>query len=213
MLKSWKFTVAAQQALIESITHDTEGALSAGDVVTVQVKGRPGGRATFSISGVASSVAMTETTAGDYVGRYTVKRGDQQLRAEIAAILKMPSGEQQTLSASAPLRIVTRELVAPTITSPGPEEAITSPLVVTGRGEPGAKVIVEIIYNARALGLLPVSGTAATCEVAVGPDGTFKTEPLALRLPRGASRVAYELRVSPVDAEGETTTPAPSRDQ
>jgi hypothetical protein len=213
MRKTWKFTVAAQEALIESVTHDAQGALGAGDVVTVQVTGRPGARATFNISGVASSVAMAETTAGDYIGRYTVKRGDQQLRAEVAATLMMPSGERQTLSGSAPLRIVTRELEAPTIMSPGPEEAITSPLVVMGRGEPGAKVIVEILYSARALGVLPVSGTAATCEVAVGPDGTFKTEPLALRVPRGASRVAYELRVSPVGADGETTPPAAGTDR
>jgi hypothetical protein len=202
--KAWKFTVSANLALIESITHDAQKTLTVGDVVTVKVKGQPGGRATLSISGVAPSLPMTESSPGSYVGRYTVRRGDQQLRAEVAATLVMPDGERQTLTDSAPLRIATRELKAPTITSPGPDDPINSPVVVTGRGEPGAKVIVEVTYAARAFGVLPISGTAATQEVAVGADGTFKTEPMTLRLPRGATKVEYAIRVADAAAEGET---------
>jgi hypothetical protein len=206
MQKVWKFTVASPLTLIESITHDAQKSLGAGDVVTVEVRGQPGGRATFSISGVASSLPMTEPTPGSYLGRYTVRRGDQQLRAEVAVTLVMPDGERQTLAASAPLRIATRELRAPTVTSPGPDDPITSPVVVTGRGEPGAKVVVEVTYAARAFGVLPINGTAATQEVTVAADGTFKTEPMSLRLPRGATKVEYAIRVASPGIDGDAGT-------
>lgn len=144
---------------------------------------------------------MSEQAPGVYVGHYTVKRGDQQLKGEVTAQLALPDGERQSLTATAPVTIRTREGQPPTITSPAAEAEIKSPVVVTGRGEPGSKALVEIVYTARAFGLLPIQGTAASQEVTVTAAGTFQTKPLELRLPVGATRPRYSIRISAVEVE------------
>src|SRR5262249_33105856 len=80
---AWTFTVEQGQSLIRSVTHNAQGPLQAGDVLTVRMSGEPGGQATFDVGDVARGVSMTEETPGNYVGTYTVKRGDQNLKADV----------------------------------------------------------------------------------------------------------------------------------
>lgn len=61
---------------IASFTHDASGSLAEGDVLTVTLVGTPALRATFDVGSAAAGQKMYETTAGTYVGTYTVDAGD-----------------------------------------------------------------------------------------------------------------------------------------
>lgn len=61
--------------------------LKIGDVVTVIAQGQPGVIGTFDVQPVAKNVALEETSEGVYVGRYTVKPGDNATDAFVVARL------------------------------------------------------------------------------------------------------------------------------
>jgi hypothetical protein len=58
-----------------------------GDVVTVVAQGPPGVIGSFDVTPIAKNLALVETTEGTYVGRYTVKPGDNAADAYIVARL------------------------------------------------------------------------------------------------------------------------------
>ena len=61
--------------------------LKAGDVVTVIAQGAPGVIGSFDVAPLAKSLALEETNEGIYVGRYTVKPGDNAREAYVVARL------------------------------------------------------------------------------------------------------------------------------
>lgn len=61
--------------------------LKAGDMVSVIAQGGPGAIGSFDITPVAKNLALEETSPGIYVGRYTVKPGDNANEAYVAARL------------------------------------------------------------------------------------------------------------------------------
>jgi hypothetical protein len=182
----WSFTVAAASSLIRSVTHNAEQPLGAGDSLTVRMQGQPGGQATFDVGEVARGLAMKEESAGNYIGTYTVRRGDQALKAPVTVHLKA-GAERSSQPTTAPVAIVTQDLAAPRITAPAAGTPVAQGFVVTGEATPGSKVVVEVLYSGKALGLLAVQGTAGTQEVATDQNGKFRTEPFQLELPPGLS--------------------------
>ncbi|MFN3653431.1 MAG: stalk domain-containing protein [Armatimonadota bacterium] len=205
---TWTFNVLPAPEGLKSVTHDAETALRAGDVVTVTARGVAKGRATFSIGELATGVRMTESTPGVYVGKYTVKQGDQVEKAPIVVQFTTPDGNQQRGEATAPVNIVTRGPETPEITSPRRRFRLGNELVIQGNAAPGAKVVVEVTYSGRAFGALPVDGSLGTQEVTADRDGRWTTEPLDVRLPLGVKTPDLTIRAVTVDAAGTRSDPA-----
>lgn len=208
--EAWTFTVRRVEAGVTSVAHDADRPLRAGDVVTVTAKGRPQGKAVFSIGAegeLAREVPMRETEPGVYVGRYTVKRGDQLLRAPVFVEFEERGGQKSRLAAAAPLNVVTVAPRPPTITSPVRPFRLGEELVVEGTGAPGARVIVEVTYTGRALGVVPLDGTFGSQEVDVGQNGKWVTRPFESRLPLGTRNPELTITATTVDAAGTRSEP------
>ncbi len=79
---------------VTSFTDDAHRPLRAGDVLKATLSGTPGGKATFSVPGLAEDIPMAETSPGVYVGSFTVVR-DAAVR-DAAVIGKLIAGGVQS---------------------------------------------------------------------------------------------------------------------
>lgn len=205
--RSWTFTVRQAAAAIQSVSHDADRPLRAGDVVNVTVKGQPRSRVTFSIGEIATGIRLSETSPGVYTGRYTVKEGDQAAREPVTVELVTPDGGRVKQESTAPVNILTREPESPEIISPGKRIQLGDELVVEGNAAPGSKVVVEVTFTGRAFGALPVKGTFGSQEAKVDKDGRWVTEPFVVRLPLGVKKPELTIRAVSVDSAGTESKP------
>ncbi len=206
---NWNFTVRPASQVLQSVTHDGDHALRAGDVLTVTVKAATRGRGTFSIGDQVRNVPLEETTvAGTYRGRYTVKEGDQLVKAPITVDFTSREGDRVRSEATAPVNVLTRKLAAPTITSPLRRFALGEELVVEGTAPAGTKVKVEVTFTGRAFGALPVKGTFGSQEVVADRTGRWVSAPFRSTLPLGVRRPELTLTASSSDVSGEQSEPA-----
>lgn len=204
---SWEFTIKPASSVLQSITHDADRPLRAGDVVTVTVRGQTKSRGTFSIGDVARNVPLTESTPGVYTGKYTVRRGDQIAKAPVTVEFVSPEGTRIRQEAGAPVNLVGGMLQAPKITDPVDMFNLEDTLVVEGTGTPGSKVVVEVNYTGRAFGALSLKGTLGSQEVEVDRNGRWVTDPFQVRLPLGVRRPQISINARAVDAAGMESEP------
>lgn len=206
---TWTFNVRPASDAVQSVTHNAAEALKVGDTLTVTVKAQPRSKVNFSLGDLVRNRALTETSAGNFVGRYTVKEGDQVIKAPVAVEVVTPDGDRVRQEATAPVNILTREPEAPTITSHAEDKPLKlgSELIVTGRGVPGSKIVVDVSYRGKAFGALPVKGTFGTQEVTVDKNGVWTSEPFAVRLSLGVSRPEITIQALSVDAAGRESKP------
>jgi hypothetical protein len=91
---------------ITSVTLNTDRPMRAGDSITVEVQGTPGGAATFDIGSYITNIAMTERTPGMYVGTYEIPGAANFSDVPIIGHLRVGQNDApevqatQTLSAS-----------------------------------------------------------------------------------------------------------------
>ena len=85
---------------VDSLTHDATAPLTAGDRITVSLRGTSGGSATFHIFGVASDIEMREVRTGAYLptttmytGTYVIRPGDSARNAVVFATLAVRGTE------------------------------------------------------------------------------------------------------------------------
>ena len=107
---------------VTSFTTDASRALRAGDTLTATLAGTPGGKASFSIPGVAEDIAMRETSPGVYTGIYTVTRGASAPRASVLGKLVARGVTSALIQAPGTLTIATQP---PRITDFGPARDAT----------------------------------------------------------------------------------------
>jgi hypothetical protein len=200
---SWVFTVQQPTSALTSVSHNGDKALRAGDELTVTAKGEPKGKAYFSIGENVKNLAMQETSPGVYVGKYTVKRGDQLLKAPVSVDLEPAGGQRVRSLASVPVNLVTVAPKEPVITSPTSQPfQLDETLVVQGTAAAGSTIIVEVKYTGKALGLLPVQGTLGSQEVEVAKNGKWVTKPFEARLPLGTRSPELTITAVAVDPAG-----------
>ena len=112
-----KGNVAAVE--VTSFTQDAAKPLHNGSVLKATLSGTPGGKATFSIPGVADNIPMTETSPGVYSGAYTVTKN---ISAQNAAVLgHLVAGGVQSALIQAP-GMVSIDSQPPKITDFGPAQ-------------------------------------------------------------------------------------------
>ena len=72
-------TALAQSAMpeVRSLQATADGRIEAGTLLTFVLEGTPRAEASLRVRGLREEIALTETRRGEYVGRYTIKRGDR----------------------------------------------------------------------------------------------------------------------------------------
>lgn len=105
--KSWEFTVSGSgsggEALVEDLTFSPVGRrIEPGEVITVRLRARPGGTASYSIGSVITDRPLREQSPGIYVGSYTVKKGDAVSEALVSATFTL-NGRTATRTADRPI--------------------------------------------------------------------------------------------------------------
>lgn len=185
------FSRAASTQLAANISEDdqidlsTTCPLGVGDVLTVTFKANPGGKATFTIPGVKSDIAMTETAPGTgiYMGEYIVQPGDISMRQQIIVNFKAATGESYAKLSRYPVTIQTVGGYLPRITNPHQGQKIASPLVIQGIAKPNSVVRVSITYRADLYLMLPAEGLTDIRDVRADCNGHWQTPPLSVAFP------------------------------
>ena len=107
---------------VTSFTTDAAKPLRAGDTLTATLAGTPGGKATFSIPGVAEDIAMKETSPGVYQGIYTVGKNAGAAKASVLGKLVARGVSSALIQAPGTLTIDSQP---PQITDFGPSRDAT----------------------------------------------------------------------------------------
>lgn len=204
---NWVFTVRQAPVSVQSVSHDGDRPLRAGDTLNITVKGQPKSRATFSLGDVATAVPLTETEAGVYTGSYRIRAGDKALKAPVVVDFVTPGGTKVRQETSAPVNIVAGKVEPPVITFPKGRPILNDELVVEGTAAPGTKVVVEIAYTGKAFGALPVKGTFGSHEAIADKTGRWVTEPFEVRLSLGVRRPLLNIRAVAIDAADQQSEP------
>lgn len=105
------------QVRITAFTHNATRPLRTGDTLTVELRGTPGGQATFDIFNVASGIQMREVASGVYRGTFTVQPGHNIANAEILGHLRL-GGQEAVITAGTNITIDT---AAPVVTGRFPQ--------------------------------------------------------------------------------------------
>lgn len=149
-------TALAQQAgpEVRSLEARADGRLEAGTLLTFTLEGTPRAEASLRIRGLRENIELQETRRGEYVGRYTIKRGDRlDGDSEIRATLRFGD---RTAAASYELEELlprNRGPLPPRVAEPRIERFGISPLerIEPGadmrfalEGTPGGTVIVDL---------------------------------------------------------------------
>lgn len=111
---------------VTSFTHNAQGALRAGQTLTVTLRGTPGATGTFSIPGVegAQNLALRETAPGVYTGTFTIPAGVNIKGASVLASLKAGQASSPVIQAGQPLTI---DAAGPTLANLLPGDGATVP--------------------------------------------------------------------------------------
>ncbi len=107
---------------VTSFTTNTTKPLRAGDTLTTTLEGTPGGKASFSIPGVAEDIVMKETSPGVYEGVYTVVKSAEAARASVLGKLVAHGVTSPLIQAPGTLIIDSQP---PRITDFGPARDVT----------------------------------------------------------------------------------------
>ncbi len=104
---------------VTSFTDDASKPLRAGNVLKATLSGTPGGKASFSIPGIADNVLMAETSPGVYTGSYTVTKNASVRDAAVLGKLVAGGVQSPLIQAPGALNIDSQP---PKITDFGPAQ-------------------------------------------------------------------------------------------
>lgn len=203
--EEWAFVIDTRGAAVQSVTFSPTRPLVAGDVLLVVVMAEPGGRATFTIEGMAEGIPMAEQQPGRYVGTYTVRPGDVTPGAHVVVEFVRPTGEVVRLQATGRVVMAAARPARPVIERPRPGERVRSPLRVRGRTTPGFQVRVVASFES-AVGPVALRGRLGEVEVTADAEGRWEA---VIRFPlvlRGARITITAVAVSPTGQESDPQT-------
>lgn len=179
---------------VTSFTQDVTKPLKAGDTLTATLSGTPGGKASFSIPGIAEDIPMRETSAGVYEGTFTVPKNASVTRAAVLGRLAAGGVTSALIQAPGTITIAGQP---PKITDFGPSRDATvetdHPLIYATLSSTGVGVNPDATR-------ISVDGQDVTGDAAITPS-LFTYKPTNA-LGSGPHTVA----VTVADKAGNTTT-------
>lgn len=207
--KTWAFTVAAGENPVKSLTVQPSGkTLEPGDVLTLQMTAAPGGRARYSLGEVVKNRPMRETAPGQYVGEYTLKKGDALAGVPISAVYTAADGRETTQTVEQTIQVAAGLPDKPIITNPQANgSAGGGSITITGKAAPGATVRYAVRYDGQLL-IVPAGGAISNGEVKADANGVWTTPSISLSTPFGISSVSYTLMAVTVGATPTQTSDA-----
>ena len=212
-VSNFSFTVAGAVAGgIQSFNQGATRPLNAGEEVPLALTANPAGQASFDVLDannrvVAGNLPLTEdrNTPGTYRGFYRVP---DNVAGDLRFIGKFSPGDGTTTSspATAPVRV----LAAPinlTVQTPQNGASVSSPLVVSGKGAPGATVSVSIVATGTQLFILEYNEDLGTQQVRVDNNGNWQTAPIPLPQRKNISNLRYVISATQTDGANATGDP------
>lgn len=176
--RSWTF-VFAPQSWIESVEHNAVADLFEGDVLEVKARGRSGGKARFQVEGM-DSVAMAETSPGQYLGTYLVNNRDTVLSKPLKVMFQSGS-HRETVQAELPVKIF-GGFYRPRVSEPADGSLVEQSFILRGKARPGSRVSIlpKIGFGgddrAPTSNSEEVGGTAGSFPAEVDSEGNFQAE-------------------------------------
>ena len=209
---NFSFNVAGAQAGgIQSFEQGATRPLNTGEEVPLILKANPAGQASFDVidannRAISTNLPLTEdrNTPGTYTGTYRVPdnaKGNLRFVGRFAP----GDGTSTTTPATAPVQIL--EAVNLTVTSPTNGASVNSPLVVSGKGAPGATVNVSIVATGTQLFILEYNEDLGTQQVRVDQNGNWQTNQIPLPQRKNVSNLRYVIAATQTDGANATSDP------
>lgn len=213
---NFSFTIrGGDNGPINSIFHNANRVLQAGDVLTVDMIAEEGGRATFDLvdaddRNVSQGNAMTEVGQGRYRGTYTIRERDSG-QLKVIGRFRDANNKTTTSEAGTTVEVVggtDATLTAPTITSPVDGSRVDAQTTVRGRGTPGSIIDVSIRAEGTQYYVFEYKEEIGTAQVKVRNNGIWETQPLNLPAPRNVTGLRYVITATQTDGADRTSEPA-----
>jgi hypothetical protein len=215
------FTVVGGVAGATAVTHNARTALRQNDVLVVEMRGEPNGRASFDLVGdnnrlVAVNVPMREIEAGRYQGTYTVQGNEATARMRVVGRFIGFNNQPVTNEATTQVTLATvaAQPTALTITGPTDNAQVTSPLTIRGRAIPGAIVDVSIRAEGTQITRLliferrsPYTQDLGTQQVQADQNGNWATRPIELPAVRDVEDLKLTISATQTDALNRRSQP------
>lgn len=211
-VSNFSFTVAGTTAGgIRSFSQGATRPLNTGETVPLILTANPAGQASFDVIDeanriVASNLPLTEdrNTPGTYRSDFRVP---DNARGDLRFVGKFSPGDgtSTTAPAAAPVKVLVP--VNLTVTSPQNGATVNSPLVVSGKGAPGATVNVSVVATGTQLFILEYNEDLGTRQVRVDNNGNWQTEAIQLPSRKNVSKLSYVISATQTDGANATGEP------
>ena len=211
-VSNFSFTVAGGVAGgIQSFMQGATRPLNTGETVPLMLTANPAGQASFDVIDeanriVASNLPLTEdrNAPGTYRSDFRVP---DSARGDLRFIGKFSPGDgtSTTAPASSPVKVLVP--VNLTVSAPRDGATVTNPLVVSGKGAPGATVSVSVVATGTQLFILEYNEDLGTRQVRVDPNGNWQTEAIQLPTRKNVSNLIYVISATQTDGANATGEP------
>ena len=211
-VSNFSFNVATAVAGgIQSFKHGATRSLNNGETVPLLLTATPAGQASFDVvdannRAVATGLPLTEdrNNPGDYRADFRVP---DNAVGDLRFVGKFSPGDGTTTSAPAATPITVLAAINLTVTAPGNNATVASPLVVSGKGAPGATINVSTVATGTQLFILEYNEDLGTQQVRVDNNGNWQTQPLQLPTRKNVSGLRYVISVTQTDGANATGDP------
>lgn len=173
-----------------------------GTELNFTLMGTPGGKATFSIEGVARGLRMDEVVSGTYEGRYTVRRQDRfPPSVNATAVLQVGNSSARSRldqalvpGTGAAASTGTAKSIPLEFTSPANNSPVgKGPIEVKGRSAPNTSLDVQVQATASLAGMVGFNRNILTQTVQTDSRGNFS---VTFEPPIAVPGARYEMTVS-----------------
>jgi len=203
----WLFRIATEaEQVLQAVTHNGLRPLTEQD--TLEVLARSTAALTNPVADLGAwktGLPLTRVPGlADFVYRltYPIQPGDRLEAAVVTVRARDRAGRNVQMAATYPLSIITGlptelRILQPTEGSVTPRE-----LVLSGTAPPESLLRVTVNYTTKFL--LDISGEVTRFTVQAGEDGTWRSDPVDVRLPLFGMADKYQVIVELLDAGGAT---------
>lgn len=171
--------VNIEKPIIKSIKYSCSAPVKAGDKITVDVTGTPGGKAAFEIKHLIALTPMKETSLGSYQAVVTVPKGKTVQNAAIVGYLNINNVKASPVQASALISVgVQPKFAAVNI----------QPVVITVPTQIEPKATITKVAGS-------VSTTATAPQVVITPENKPEPQKIILTMPFDGAQIKRALQI------------------